>query len=255
MSGAKPKTVRLDRLLANLGYGSRRQVQDMVRWGEVVLDGVAVRDASAHVPLASGLTDRMTVSGEPVDPPPPLTLVMHKPLGVVCSHKEPGRSIYDLLPERWRRREPALSTVGRLDADTTGLLLITDDGALLHRLISPRSKVEKRYLAELKRPLTGGEGELFASGTLMLEGDDKPLAPARFEPLSPRAAYLSVTEGRYHQVRRMFAATGNEVTALRRDRIGSLDAPSDLRPGDFRPVTSEELDAAMTPRDQTGEEA
>ena len=249
MTGEKPKSARLDRLLANLGYGSRREVQSLARSGAVVLDGEPLRDPSGHVPIALDLPDRMTIQGRPVDPPPPLTLIVNKPLGVVCSHREPGRSIYELLPERWRRRDPPLSTVGRLDADTTGLLLITDDGALLHRLISPRSNVEKRYLAELARPLTGSEGALFASGKLLLEGDDKPLAPARLEPLSALTAYVSVIEGRYHQVRRMFAATGNEVIALRRDRIGMLDLPPDMRAGAFRPIEVEELTVATaTPR-------
>ena len=246
MSGGAVKSARLDRLLANLGYGSRREVQALARSGVVVLDGQPLRDPSGHVLLASDLPARMTVAGRPVDPPPPLTLVMNKPLGVVCSHREPGRSIYELLPERWRRRDPPLSTVGRLDADTSGLLLITDDGALLHRLISPKSKVEKRYLASLERVLTGDETDLFSSGSLVLDGEDKPLAPARLEPLSPTTARLSISEGRYHQVRRMFLATGNPVVGLHRDRVGLLELPSDLEPGAFREITQGELAAAMT---------
>jgi 16S rRNA pseudouridine516 synthase len=119
--------VRLDRLLANLGYGSRREAQGLVARGAVVLDGQPLRDPGQHVPLDPGLTARLTVEGAPLDPPPPLTLILHKPLGVVCSHREAGRSVYELLPPRWREREPTLSTVGRLDAETTGLLLITDD--------------------------------------------------------------------------------------------------------------------------------
>ena len=127
----------------------------------------------------------MTVDGEPLDPPPGLALMLHKPLGVTCSHKEAGPLVYDLLPERWRRRDPAISTVGRLDKETSGLLLLTDDGALLHRIISPRSHVAKRYVATLDRPLRGDEAEIFASGTLMLEGEDKPLAAGRAEEPSP----------------------------------------------------------------------
>src|ERR1700761_9406214 len=148
-------TMRLDRLLANLGYGSRREVQGLVDAGQVVLDGAALRDASARLPVTADLPARMTVRGAAIDPPPPLTLIMHKPLGVVCSHKEPGRSVYELLPARWRMRNPALSTVGRLDADTSGLLLLTDDGAFLHRVISPKAHVSKRYAVTLDRPLEG----------------------------------------------------------------------------------------------------
>jgi 16S rRNA pseudouridine516 synthase len=227
---------RLDRLLANLGYGSRREVTDLVSRRQVVLDGTVVKDAGARIAIAADLPGRMTVSGQPLDPPAPLTLLMHKPLDVVCSHREAGRSVYELLPQRWRARIPALSTIGRLDKDTSGLLLITDDGPFLHRVISPRSHVAKRYVATLARPLAGGEVETFAAGTLMLEGEKEPLAPAVLEPLSPTEARLTITEGRYHQVRRMFAAVGNHVEALHRDRIGGLDLPADLAPGAWRPL-------------------
>ncbi|RYH13039.1 MAG: pseudouridine synthase, partial [Alphaproteobacteria bacterium] len=147
---------------------------------------------------------------------------------------EAGRRIYDLLPPRWRVRDPALSSVGRLDKDTSGLLLITDDGDFLHRVISPKRHVPKSYIATLDRPLSGEEGAVFASGTLMLEGEEKPLLPAILEPLSDTKARLIIEEGRYHQVRRMFAAVGNHVVELHRDRIGGLTLPDDLEPGAFR---------------------
>jgi 16S rRNA pseudouridine516 synthase len=213
----KALMARLDRLLANLGYGSRREVNSLCRDGKVVLDGIPLTDA-----------------GKPIDPPAPLTVMMHKPLGVVCSHREAGRSVYELLPRRWQARMPALSTVGRLDKETSGLLLITDDGPFLHRVISPRAHVAKRYLATLDRPVSEDDKALFASGTLMLEGETDPLAPAVLEPLTATTAYLTITEGRYHQVRRMFAAVGNHVSALHRDRIGSLDLPADLAAGEWR---------------------
>ncbi len=231
---------RLDRLLANLGYGSRREVHALVRKGAVVFDGAAVSDGGQKIPVVADLPTRMTIEGAPVDPPAPLTLLMHKPLGVVCSHREPGRSVYELLPRRWRARTPGLSTIGRLDLDTTGLLLITDDGPLLHRVISPRSHVAKRYVASLARPLRGDEAELFAAGTLMLESETEPLAPAILEVLSPTTARLTITEGRYHQVRRMFAAVGNHVDALHRDQIGGLALPDALGPGDWRILGPEE---------------
>ena len=234
---------RLDRLLANLGYGSRREVADLVRKGQVVLDGKVLKDAGARTPVTPDLPQRMTVAGQPLDPPAPLTILMHKPLGVVCSHREAGRSVYELLPHRWRAREPGLSTIGRLDKDTSGLLLITDDGAFLHKVISPRSHVPKAYHATLDRPLGGGEGAVFAAGDLMLEGETEPLAPAQLEPLGPTEARLTVTEGRYHQVRRMFAAVGNHVTALHRERIGGLSLPADLAPGDWRILSAEEQSA------------
>jgi len=240
---AKAMVARLDRLLANLGYGSRREVNDLVRAGRVVLDGAVLRDSGARIEITSDLPTRMTVSGTPVDPPAPMTLMMHKPLGVVCSHREAGRSVYELLPVRWRARMPALSTVGRLDKDTSGLLLITDDGPFLHRVISPRAHVAKRYLATLDRPMSGTEVETFAAGTLMLEGETTPLAPAQLEILEPNLARLTITEGRYHQVRRMFAAVGNHVVSLHRDQIGGLALPDDLAPGAWRLLGSEDVDA------------
>jgi 16S rRNA pseudouridine516 synthase len=238
--------VRLDRLLANLGYGSRREVQAMIADGDVMLDGAPARRADAKVEAVADLPARLTIEGRPVDPPPPLTLMLHKPLGVVCSHREPGRSVYELFPPRWRARQPVLSSIGRLDGDTTGLLLITDDGGLLHRIISPKTHVAKRYRATLARPLAGGEVAAFASGTLMLEGEDKPLAPARLEILSPTTAWLTITEGRYHQVRRMFGAVGNHVAALHRDRIGGLALPDDLAPGRYRRMTDADLAAVFS---------
>ena len=240
MTLAKVPMARLDRLLANLGYGSRREVTALVAQRQVELDGIVIKDAGARIALTSDLSARMTVTGRPLDPPAPLTLVMHKPLGVVCSHKEAGRSVYELLPLRWRARMPSLSTIGRLDKDTSGLLLITDDGAFLHQVISPRHHVAKCYVATLDRPLDGTEAEVFASGTLMLDSETTPVAPAQLQPLGEKLARLTITEGRYHQVRRMFAAVGNHVTGLHRDRIGGLALPDDLKSGDWRILSPEE---------------
>ena len=245
---SKPATLRLDRLLANMGYGSRREVQQMARAGLLELDGEIVEDTDQRVAVTPDLSGRMTVDGEPLDPPPGLTLMLHKPLGVTCSHKEAGPLVYSLLPERWRRRDPALSTVGRLDKETSGLLLLTDDGALLHRIISPRNHVAKRYQVTLDRPLRGDEAEKLAAGTLLLEGDEKPLEPVAMETLSPTSTAVTLTEGRYHQVRRMFAALGNHVVALHRDRIGNLALPDDLAPGSYRVLGAADLSAVLPPR-------
>lgn len=231
---SKVPTLRLDRLLANMGYGSRREVQSLVDAGLVTLDGAEIEDADRRIAVTRDLPERMRVQGRPLDPPPGLALMLHKPLGVTCSHKEAGPLVYSLLPERWRRRDPAISTIGRLDKETSGLLLMTDDGSLLHRIISPRANIPKRYHVTLDRPLRGDEAEIFAAGTLMLENEDKPLLPAQMEVISSTSAYLTLTEGRYHQVRRMFAALGNHVTVLHRDRIGGLTLPEDLPPGQYR---------------------
>lgn len=239
------RLLRLDRLLANMGYGSRREIQQLVRAGRILLDGARPAAADQRVAVTPGLSSRMTIDGRPLDPPPGVALMLNKPLGVTCSHKESGPLVYGLLPPRWRGRDPMISTVGRLDKETSGLLLLTDDGELLHRIISPRRQIAKRYRVSLERALGGDEAEVFASGTLMLESDDKPLSPAVLEPIGEREAYLTVTEGRYHQVRRMFAATGNHVTALHRDRIGSLDLPPDLETGRYRVLTAADIGAVI----------
>ena len=247
MSKSAP-SLRLDRLLSNLGYGSRREVQQVIWAGLVTLDGETIDDSDARIAVTPDLSARMIVDGEPLDPPPGFALMLNKPLGVTCSHKELGPLVYALLPERWRRREPAISTVGRLDKDTSGLLLMTDDGALLHKIISPRSNVSKRYDVTLDRPLRGDEVKLFASGTMMLEGEEKPLLPAQMELVSDKRALVTISEGRYHQVRRMFAAVGNHVTALHRDRVGGLQLPDDLAPGQFRLLTNADLSLVLEAR-------
>jgi len=237
------KTARLDKLLGSLGYGSRAQIAQLARLGAITLDGVDLTDASQRIAVTPDLPTRMTVDGEPVDPPQGLVILLNKPLGMTCSHKEDGPLVYDVLPDRWRGRDPAISTIGRLDKDTSGLLLMTDDGDLLHRAISPKKSVPKVYRATLARPLAGTEAALFASGEMLLENDDKPLKPAVLETLSPTEARLTVTEGRYHMVRRMFAAVGNHVEALHRERFGALTIPDDLAPGQWRLMTEAQIAA------------
>ena len=171
--------------------------------------------------------------------------MLHKPVDVTCSTKDVGRIVHDLLPERFRLRNPALSTVGRLDRDTTGLLLLTDDGSLLHRIISPKSRISKVYEAVLAEDLGGDEADVFASGNLMLESEKTPLLPAGLEVLGPRLVRLTLHEGRYHQARRMFAAVGNHVARLRRLTVGGLGL-GDLAEGDWRILDDRDIDAVFS---------
>lgn len=236
--------------IANLGYGSRKQVALMFREGHIT-------DAMGDVLYADDPVDHaaIRIDGEPLDPPPGLLLMLNKPVGYTCSTKDAGRLVYDLLPPRFRLRAPVLSTVGRLDRDTSGLLLLTDDGALLHRIISPKSKLSKVYEATLAEDLRGDEAAVFASGTLMLESEKTPLAPALLEAPAPRHGQLTLTEGRYHQVRRMFAAVGNHVQALHRSRVGGLDL-GDLAPGDWRMLHEADQQVLFaTPASPTDEHA
>ena len=227
--------MKLVKLIANLGYGSRREVARLFREGRVT-------DAAGEVLYADDQVAHADVrlDGDALDPPAPLALLLHKPVGYTCSTKDPGRVVYDLLPPRFRLRSPLLSPVGRLDRDTSGLLLLTDDGALLHRIVSPKAHLAKVYEATLARDLRGDEAGVFASGTLQLESDTTPLAPATLEVLAPRHARLVLTEGRYHQVRRMFAAVGNHVEALHRSRVGGLDL-GELVPGAWRRLDEHDL--------------
>jgi 16S rRNA pseudouridine516 synthase len=233
--------MKLVKLIANLGYGSRKDVGAMFREGRIT-------DAAGEVLYAD---DRVAhadirIDGEVLDPPAGLALMLHKPVGYTCSTKDPGRIVYDLLPPRFRLRSPLLSMVGRLDRDTSGLLLLTDDGALLHRIVSPKSQLPKVYEATLAHDLRGDEAALFASGTLQLESENTPLAPARLEVITPRLARLTLTEGRYHQVRRMFAAAGNHVLALHRSRIGGLEL-DELAHGGWRMLDADDLQRLFTP--------
>lgn len=210
---------RLDQLLASLGYCSRREARAWIADGRVTIGGKPADDVSEK----TDPTD-VRVDGEPLDHPDGLLLLLHKPTGLVCSHDErEGPNVYSLLPERWRRRNPVVTSVGRLDKDTSGLLLLTDQSPLVHRLTSPKHKVPKVYRATVDRDLSAEIVPLFASGTLMLAGEKEPCAPATLRIVSPREAELTLTEGRYHQVRRMFSAVGANVITLHRERFGELN--------------------------------
>ena len=240
--------MKLLKLIANLGYGSRKQVTAMFREGRIAnADGEVLYADDELGVQATHQTIR--VDAEPLDPPQGLLLMLHKPSGYVCSTKDKGRLVYDLLPPRYRLRDPVLSCVGRLDRETSGLLLMTDDGALLHRIISPKSALSKVYEATLAEPLRGDEAALFASGTLMLESEQKPLLPAELEVLAPNCARLTLHEGRYHQVRRMFAAIGNHVDALHRVSVGGATL-GDLPSAEWRVLDGEAVSRLFAKVDQ-----
>jgi 16S rRNA pseudouridine516 synthase len=228
--------MKLVKLLANLGYGSRKEVQRLIRSSAVTDDEGRVLGENEVPPH-----ERIRFRGEELDPPSPLVIMLHKPDGYTCSSEDPGSTIYDLLPPRFAHRNPGLNPIGRLDKDTTGLLLMTDDGKLLHKIIHPKSGCHKVYQAQLDRPLEGHEGGFFASGTLVLNSETRPLLPAKLEVLGQKEALMTLHEGRYHQVRRMFAAAGNHVLGLQRISIGGLKMPDDLEEGDWRILDSEEI--------------
>ncbi|KAI8468519.1 MAG: pseudouridine synthase [Monoraphidium minutum] len=249
------KPLRIERLLANLGYGKRQECATLVKRGRVTLaaSGSALRVGDkARAP-------EVLLDGEPLDPHAPLVVALHKPAGYVVTSPDDARVVdpvvYDLLPHRFGRRRPFLSAVGRLDKETSGLLLLTDDGQLLHRIKSPSKRIWKVYVATLDAPL--GEKEAaaaarrFASGTLLLTGDRAPLLPAALKVLGDgRTAEVALAEGRYHQVRRMFAALGREVVALHRRSIGAL-ALDGLPEGEWRYAAQADLDLVFGGPDMT----
>lgn len=221
---------RLDAFLSSLGYCSRKEAKKFMRLYTVCIKGEEVFN-----PALKALHADITIDGEPLDATT-LTLLMHKPQNVICSHDDAGVLIYSLLPQRWQRRNPKLSTVGRLDVDTTGAILLTDNGELNHQLTSPKSEVTKIYEATLAQPLKGDEAEIFASGTLMLNGESKPLLPAKLTVLTPTKVQLEICEGRYHQVKRMFAAVGNKVLELHRNNFAGYSV-EDLALGEYKLLT------------------
>ena len=222
---------RLDQLLSCLGYCSRREAAAIIKSGRVSVDGVVARRADDKVDPTL-----VTLDGEPLEAPDGLLAVLHKPVGYVCTHGEgEGQTIYELLPPRWLNRNPPVTSVGRLDKETSGLLLITDIGPLVHEHTSPKAAVEKVYEAELDRDLDPALVGIFASGQIMLHGELKPCLPAKLEITGSRTARLTLTEGRYHQVRRMFASQGWHVEKLHRARSGEYEL-GDLKPGEWRMV-------------------
>lgn len=228
-----PSLRRLDQILSNLGYCSRREARDLIEDERILVNGEPATDHSMKV-----RGDEVTVDDEPLDNPDGLLLLLNKPLGLVCSHDQrEGPNIYSLLTPRWRLRNPVVTSIGRLDKETSGLILLTDQTELVHRLTSPKHKVEKTYVATLDRDLSPERcaeiAACFASGTLQLEEEKTPCAPAVLRQREARVVELILTEGRYHQVRRMFASQDFTVTALHRERFGSL-VLGDLAPGAFR---------------------
>jgi 16S rRNA pseudouridine516 synthase len=236
-----PRFIRLDKLLSSRGYCSRSDAAELIRYGAVTVQGESPRSAALKVDPAT-----VKVGGEDLDPGEGLLLMLNKPVGYTCSRSDSGALVYELLPERYSRRNPILSSVGRLDKETSGLLLFTDDGQVLHRLTSPKFHIPRVYTATLTEPLKGTEVSIFASGTLMLDDETKPLLPAFLEPINPTECRITLHEGRYHQVRRMFAAVGNKVESLHRAAFGSLTLTG-LAEGEYRSLTPGERAAIGCP--------
>jgi 16S rRNA pseudouridine516 synthase len=237
---------RLDAYLSHRGFGSRSETRDLIRGGGVTIAGAPCRDPARHV-----AGEVIAVRGQDVvDGPDAATLIMHKPLGYACSRDEREAPLLDeLVPPALRHL--GLEPAGRLDRDTSGMIIVTSDGQLIHSLTNPRKKLMKRYRVGYSGRLSAHAEERCAKG-IMLDGDPRPTLPAKLVLLDSGRdgvsdAILYLCEGRFHQVRRMIAALGGEVVRLHRDRIGRLDLPGDLTPGASREITAYELGKLMDP--------
>ncbi len=237
--------MRLSELLFTQGFGTRRVCAGLIEQGHVSVAGRPCTDPAAELDLsAAPLT--FSVQGQDWVYHPRAYLMLHKPAGYECSHR-PGAwpSVYTLLPMPLRQRPATgkvagVQAVGRLDQDTTGLLLLSDDGAFIHRMNSPRHQVPKVYEVSTKHPLDERQLERLRSG-VVLDDDPRPVAAAAAEAVAAHHLRLTLTEGKYHQVKRMVAAGGHRVQGLHRSQVGGLALPPDLAPGQWRWLGPEDL--------------
>ena len=221
--------MRIDALLSRFGYCSRREVAQWLKRGRVTRNGEVVKSVNEKAEPQEVLVD-----GAPVEFPDGIYVALNKPLGCTCSHKEEGELVYDLLPAQWLRRNPVVNTVGRLDKETSGLLLLTDDGAFEHAQTSPKRHVPKVYAFTTASPVPQAAVAQFASGEFMLQGERTPCLPAELVITGECTGRLTLHEGRYHQVRRMLAAVGAPVETLCRVQIGPMKlAELGLAPGEW----------------------
>lgn len=227
---------RLDKRLAATGRWSRKEARELIRAGRVTANGAVCRAPEEKVDEACPLL----VDGLPLGGGGPVYLMLHKPAGVVSATEDARqKTVLDLLPEEYRRR--GLFPVGRLDKDTEGLLLLTDDGALAHRLLAPRRHVDKVYYAEVSGVLDEEDCQAFQSGLSLADG--YVCMPAKLQIKSDKkSAFITIQEGKYHQIKRMFAARGKPVTYLKRIAFGPLKLDPELEKGCWRALTPEELD-------------
>ncbi len=243
MKNTRAKPRRLEDILFSQGFGTRRVCAGLIQQGHVTVNGESVDDAGALFET-EGLN--FTVQGVVWPFQEQAYLMLHKPAGTECSQKPSAwPSIYTLLPAPLRQRPQkgavqGVQAVGRLDQDTTGLLLLTDDGAFIHRMSSPKKHVPKVYEVTAKHPVTQDMVDRLLAG-VVLDDDPQPVRAAACAITGEHTLSLTLTEGKYHQVKRMVAAVGNRVEGLHRSRIGGLSLPANLAPGQWRWLTAEDL--------------
>ncbi|MER1987629.1 MAG: pseudouridine synthase [Solibacillus sp.] len=234
--------MRLDKLLANMGYGSRKEVKILLKQQEVLVDGVVAKDSSMHVDPDK---QQVTVFGERVEYTEFIYLMMNKPPGVISATEDKhDQTVIDLLDPLAQHFEPF--PVGRLDKDTEGLLLLTNDGQLTHNLLSPKKHVPKTYYADIEGEVTEADIEAMRAGVTLDDGyETKPGELVILEAGPMSKIELTIQEGKFHQVKRMFEAVGKKVVYLKRLSMGSLVLDEELELGDYRELTKEELEQLL----------
>jgi len=229
---------RLDKILSDAGVVGRKEIKDMIRADRVWVDGAAVKKADAKFDETAV---RVEVDGVSIATETYVYYMLHKPAGVVTATEDQQETVIDLLPDELRRRN--LFPVGRLDKDTTGLLILTNDGDYAHRVISPKSHVDKRYLAETDGITDETDVDAFAKGIVLKDGTC--CLPAKLEITGTTICYVTLLEGKYHQVKRMLASRGKPVVRLHRCSVGQLRLDDSLKPGEFRKMTAEEVEMSL----------
>ncbi|MEW9051929.1 MAG: pseudouridine synthase [Neobacillus sp.] len=231
--------MRIDKMLANLGFGSRKEVKQLLKSGSVKVDNVVVKDAKQHVDTN---TQTVTLNGEVVEYKEFIYLMMNKPPGVLSATEDQStETVIDLLELEDQVYEPF--PVGRLDKDTEGLLLITNDGQLAHRLLSPKKHVPKTYFAVIEGEVTEEDVKAFAAGVTLDDGYETKPGELHILKSGIRSDIeLTITEGKFHQVKRMFQAVGKRVVYLKRITMGPLPLDETLELGEYRELTEEEVE-------------
>lgn len=235
----------LAHMLYTQGFGTRRVCAGLVQQGLVQIEGQTIDDAAYGVDAYDGMP--FTVQGQPWQYHEKAYIMLHKPAGTECSQKPSAwPSVYTLLPAPLRRRPQksavqGVQAIGRLDQDTTGLLILTDDGQLIHRMASPKHHVPKVYQVQCAHAVTAQQVQRL-QGDILLDGETNPVRAAACQQTGSHSLDLTLTEGRYHQVKRMLAAVGNHVGQLHRSRMGALDLPADLPAGGWRWLSAQDLE-------------
>lgn len=227
--------MRIDKYLANMGVGTRKEVKEYISKGFILLNGEVVKKPTQQV---NENEDKIEYLNQEIIYKPYIYLMLNKPQGVISATKDYSETVIDLLEEKYQNKD--IFPVGRLDKDTEGFLLLTNDGKLAHELLSPKKNVNKKYFAKLENKLKKDDIQVFENG-VYLEKENYLTKPAKLEMISDYEAFVTIQEGKYHQVKRMFHAVDNEVIFLKRISMGELSLDENLKPGEYRELTDEEI--------------